>query len=133
MTPTACPSEVLTNRTISQSPYLTLFEPLAINSKPVAPTPEEVVPTWYVLFLLNCPTDDFEAAEFMLALVLGLLVLVNFGNLGDRAGEAAGEPKNSIGDRVYVRNGFGEVMRVSFVGSRAFGRMWRCVGRSIFV
>jgi len=126
MTPTACPSEVLTNRTISQSPYLTLFEPWAINSKPVAPIPEEAVPTWYVLFLLNCPADEFDlVVEFMLALVLGLLILVNFGDLGDRAGEAAGEPKNSMGDRVYVRNGFGEVMRVSFVGSRAFGRMWR--------
>lgn len=74
---------------------------------------------------MNCPTDelDFDVAEFMLALVLGLLVFANFGDLGDRAGEAAGEPKNSIGDRVYVRNGFGEVMRVSFVGSRGFGRM----------
>lgn len=92
------------------------------------------MPTWYVLFLLNCPTNelDFELVEFMLVLlVLGLLVLVNFGDLGGRAGEA-GEPKNSIGDRVYVRNGLGEVTRVSFVGSRAFGRMWRCAGRSIF-
>lgn len=71
---------------------------------------------------MDCSTEepDFDLAELVLALVLGLLALLDF---GDRAGEVTEEPKNSMRDRVYVRSGFGEVTRVSLVGSKAFGRM----------
>lgn len=71
---------------------------------------------------MDCSTEepDFDLAELVLALILGLLALPDF---GDRVGEVTEEPKNSMRDRVYVRSGFGEVTRVSLVGSKGFGRM----------
>jgi hypothetical protein len=61
-----------------------------------------------------------------LGLELDPLVLVL--RLGWGRGGTAG-PRNSNGDRVYVRNGE-EVTSVSFVGSALFGRTQTCVGVS---